>query len=95
MTAALGSGLPTGTAHFHAMTPPNYNGSFGGMFPGPLYPQQWPGMPSPGGSVVPVGLLGASRVMSYTTMANPGIQTFSSVAHKPENSTSSKTTRTT
>uniref|UniRef100_A0A3P9I1Z8 non-specific serine/threonine protein kinase n=1 Tax=Oryzias latipes TaxID=8090 RepID=A0A3P9I1Z8_ORYLA len=95
MTAALGSGLPTGTAHFHAMTPPNYNSSLGGMFPGPLYPQQWPGRPSPGGSVVPVGLLGASRVMSYTTMANPGIQTFSSVAHKPENSTSSKTARTT
>ncbi|RVE70678.1 hypothetical protein OJAV_G00067440 [Oryzias javanicus] len=92
MTAALGSGLPAARAHLHAMIPPNYRGSFGGMVPGPLYAQQWPGMPSPGGSVVPVGLLGAPRVMSYAAMANPGIQTLSLV--KPENSTS-KTTRTT
>lgn len=93
MTAALSSGLPAARAHLHAMIPPNYRGSFGRMVPGALYAQQWPSMPSPGGSVVPVGLLGAPRVMSYAAMANPGIQTLSLV--KPENSTSSKTTRTT
>uniref|UniRef100_A0A3B4X791 non-specific serine/threonine protein kinase n=1 Tax=Seriola lalandi dorsalis TaxID=1841481 RepID=A0A3B4X791_SERLL len=99
LTAALGPGMPTSLApSSSAMLPPGYllpPGSYGGMVPGPLYPQQWPGMPSPVGSVGPVGLLGAARMMPYATMANPGIQAFPLVMHKPENGPCPKTTRTT
>uniref|UniRef100_A0A3B4T5M5 non-specific serine/threonine protein kinase n=1 Tax=Seriola dumerili TaxID=41447 RepID=A0A3B4T5M5_SERDU len=50
LTAALGPGMPTSLApSSSAMLPPGYllpAGSYGGMVPGPLYPQQWPdGMP--------------------------------------------------
>ncbi|XP_022594782.1 serine/threonine-protein kinase WNK2-like [Seriola dumerili] len=99
LTAALGPGMPTSLApSSSAMLPPGYllpAGSYGGMVPGPLYPQQWPGMPSPVGSVGPVGLLGGARMMPYATMANPGIQAFPLVMHKPENGPCPKTTRTT
>ncbi|XP_071332740.1 serine/threonine-protein kinase WNK2 isoform X7 [Trachinotus anak] len=99
LTAALGPGMPTSLApSSSAMLPPGYllpAGSYGGMVPSPPYPQQWPGMPSPVGSVGPVGLLGAARMMPYATMANPGIQGYPLVMHKPENGPCPKTTRTT
>ncbi|XP_051280214.1 LOW QUALITY PROTEIN: serine/threonine-protein kinase WNK2-like [Dicentrarchus labrax] len=100
LTAALGPGMPTTLApNSSAMLPPGYllpAGSYGGMVPGPLYPQQWPGMPSPVGSVGPVGLLGAARMMPYATMANPGIKAYPTmVMHDPESGPCPKTTRTT
>ncbi|XP_036959497.1 serine/threonine-protein kinase WNK2-like isoform X8 [Acanthopagrus latus] len=99
LTAALGPGLPTSLApNSSAMLPPGYlipAGSYGGMVPGPLYSQQWPGMPSPVGSVGPVGLLGAARMMPYATMANAGIKAYPLVMHDPENGPCPKTTRTT
>ncbi|XP_069382724.1 serine/threonine-protein kinase WNK2-like isoform X12 [Paralichthys olivaceus] len=99
LTAALGPGMPTSLAPNSAtMLPPGYllpTGSYGGMVPGPLYSQQWPGVPSPVGSVGPVGLLGAARMMPYNTMANTGIQTFPLITHNPENGPCPKTTRTT
>nr|XP_046253339.1 serine/threonine-protein kinase WNK2-like isoform X3 [Scatophagus argus] len=99
LTAALGPGMPTALGtNTSAMLPPGYllpAGSYGGMVPGPLYPQQWPGMPSPVGSVGPVGLLGAARMMPYATMANPGIKAYPLVMHDPENDHCTKTTRTT
>ncbi|XP_053281354.1 serine/threonine-protein kinase WNK2 isoform X3 [Pleuronectes platessa] len=98
MTAALGPGMPTSLApHSAAMLPPGYlqpNGSYGGMVPGPVYSQQWPGVPSPVGSVGPLGLLGAARMMPYNTMANPRIQSFPLTMHNPKNGTSPKTART-
>ncbi|XP_049438002.1 serine/threonine-protein kinase WNK2 isoform X4 [Epinephelus fuscoguttatus] len=99
LTAALGPGMPPALApNSSAVLSPGYllpAGSYGGMVPGPLYPQQWPGMPSPVGSVGPVGVLGAARVMPYAAMANPGIQAYPLVMHDPENSPCPKTTRTT
>ncbi|KAM4562948.1 serine/threonine-protein kinase WNK2 isoform 2-T2 [Odontesthes bonariensis] len=99
MTAALSPSMPATLApNSSPMLPPGYlvpAGTYGGMVPGPPYPQQWPGMPSPVGSSVPVGLLGAPRVMPYATMANPGIQAFPLVMHNPKNGSSPKTTRTT
>ncbi|XP_047437657.1 serine/threonine-protein kinase WNK2 isoform X7 [Mugil cephalus] len=99
LTAALGPGLPaTLSPNSSSMLPPGYllpSGSYGRMAPGPLYPQQWPGMRSPVGSVVPVGLLGAARMMPYGTMTNPGIQAYPLAMHSPENGPSPKTTRTT
>ncbi|XP_070696147.1 serine/threonine-protein kinase WNK2 [Pempheris klunzingeri] len=99
LTAALGPGMPTALApNSSAMLPPGYllpAGSYGRMVPGPLYPQQWSGMPSPVGSMGPVGLLGAARMMPYATMANPGIQAYPLVMHEPENGPCPKTTRTT
>ncbi|XP_041858985.1 serine/threonine-protein kinase WNK2-like isoform X2 [Melanotaenia boesemani] len=99
MTAALSPGMPAALAPNSSTTlPPGYLvpvGSYGGMVPGPLYPQQWPGLPSPVGSVVPIGLLGAPRAMPYATVANPGIRAFPLVMHNPENAPFPKTTRTT
>ncbi|XP_031172716.1 serine/threonine-protein kinase WNK2-like isoform X6 [Sander lucioperca] len=99
LTAALGPGMPTTLApNSSTMLPPGYllpAGSYGGMVPGPLYPQQWPGMPSPVGSVGPVGLLGAARMMPYATMANAGIQAYPLVMPDSENGPCPKTTRTT
>ncbi|XP_073326232.1 serine/threonine-protein kinase WNK2 isoform X2 [Pagrus major] len=99
LTAALGPGLPTTLApNSSAMLSPGYlmpAGSYGGMVPGPLYSQQWPGMPSPVGPVGPVGLLGAARMMPYATMASPGIKAYPLVMHEPENGPCPKTTRTT
>ncbi|XP_035513022.1 serine/threonine-protein kinase WNK2-like isoform X2 [Morone saxatilis] len=100
LTAALGPGMPTTLApNSSAMLPPGYllpASSYGGMVPGPLYPQQWPGMPSPVGSMGPVGLLGAARMMPYATMANPGIKAYPTmVMHDPESGPCPKTTRTT
>ncbi|XP_039656521.1 serine/threonine-protein kinase WNK2-like isoform X11 [Perca fluviatilis] len=99
LTAALGPGMPTTLApNSSTMLPAGYllpAGSYGGMVPGPLYPQQWPGMPSPVGSVGPVGLLGAARMMPYATMANAGIQAYPLVMPDSENGPCPKTTRTT
>ncbi|XP_018556584.1 serine/threonine-protein kinase WNK2 isoform X4 [Lates calcarifer] len=100
LTAALGPGVPTNLApNSSAMLPPGYllpAGTYSGMVPGPLYPQQWPGLPSPVGSMGPVGLLGAARMMPYATMASPGIQAYPAlVMHNPENGPCPKTTRTT
>uniref|UniRef100_A0A3P8TDX7 non-specific serine/threonine protein kinase n=1 Tax=Amphiprion percula TaxID=161767 RepID=A0A3P8TDX7_AMPPE len=64
LTAALGPGMPASLApKSSTMLSPGYLlpvGSYGGMVRGPLYAQQWTGMPSPVGSAVPVGLLGAA-----------------------------------
>ncbi|XP_034551209.1 serine/threonine-protein kinase WNK2-like isoform X3 [Notolabrus celidotus] len=99
LTAALGPGMPTTLApNSSAMLPPGYLspvGSYGGMVPGPHYPQQWSGLPSPVGSVGPVGLLGATRNIPYGTMANPGIQNYPRALHDPETGPCLKTTRTT
>nr|XP_033484319.1 serine/threonine-protein kinase WNK2 isoform X1 [Epinephelus lanceolatus] len=99
LTAALGPGMPPVLApNSSAVLSPGYllpAGSYGGMVPGPIYPQQWPGMPSPVGSVGPVGVLGAATMMPYAAMANPGIQAYPLVMHDPENSPCPKTTRTT
>ncbi|XP_078026052.1 serine/threonine-protein kinase WNK2 isoform X9 [Epinephelus lanceolatus] len=99
LTAALGPGMPPVLApNSSAVLSPGYllpAGSYGGMVPGPFYPQQWPGMPSPVGSVGPVGVLGAATMMPYAAMANPGIQAYPLVMHDPENSPCPKTTRTT
>ncbi|XP_067383752.1 serine/threonine-protein kinase WNK2-like isoform X11 [Channa argus] len=99
LTATLGPRMPTNlTPSSSAMLPPGYllpAGSCVGMVPGPLYPQPWHSIPSPVGSVGPVALLGAARMMPYATMANPGIQAFPLVMHNPENSPCPKTTRTT
>ncbi|XP_013888011.1 serine/threonine-protein kinase WNK2 isoform X11 [Austrofundulus limnaeus] len=96
---ALGPGLPAALAPNASMVLPSGflvpAGSYGGMAPMSLYPQQWAGVTSPVGSVVPVGMLGAPRVIPYSTMANPGIQAFPFVMHNPETSQSSKTARTT
>ncbi|XP_034447169.1 serine/threonine-protein kinase WNK2-like isoform X3 [Hippoglossus hippoglossus] len=98
MTAALGPGMPTSLApNSAAMLPPGYllpNGSYSGMVPGPVYSQQWPGVPSPVGSVGPVGLLGAARMMPYNKMANPGIQSIPLNMHNPENGPCPETART-
>ncbi|KAM3617467.1 uncharacterized protein V6R79_006584 [Siganus canaliculatus] len=100
MTAALGPGMPSTLAPSSSpMLPPGYllpaAGSYGGMVPGPLYPQQWPGMSNPLGTMGPVGLLGAARMMPYASMANPGIKASPLVMHSPENGPCPKTTRTT
>ncbi|XP_065817318.1 serine/threonine-protein kinase WNK2 isoform X3 [Labrus bergylta] len=99
LTAALGPGLPTTLApNSSAMLPPGYlspAGSYGGMVPGPLYPPQWPGLPSPVGTVGPVGSLGAGGNMPFGTMANPGIQAYPLVMHDSETGPCLKTTRTT
>ncbi|KAM6982272.1 serine/threonine-protein kinase WNK2 isoform 2-T2 [Tautogolabrus adspersus] len=99
LTAALGPGMPTTLApNSSAMLPPGYlspAGSYGGMVPGPLYPPQWPGLPSPVGTVGPVGLLGAGGNMPFGTMANPGIQAYPLVMHDSETGPCLKTTRTT
>uniref|UniRef100_A0A672YHA0 non-specific serine/threonine protein kinase n=1 Tax=Sphaeramia orbicularis TaxID=375764 RepID=A0A672YHA0_9TELE len=99
LTSTLGPGMPKALApNASAVPPPGYllpSGSYGGMVPNPLYPPQWPGLPSPVGSVGPVGLLGAARMMPYVTMANPGIQAYPLVMHNAENGACPKTTRTT
>ncbi|XP_034393757.1 serine/threonine-protein kinase WNK2 isoform X2 [Cyclopterus lumpus] len=88
LTAALGPGGPPASPapNSAATLPAGYHlpaGSCGGMAPGPLYPQQWPGMPSP------VGPKGPARMTPYATMANPGLR-----AH-PDSGPRPKTTRTT
>ncbi|XP_034731402.1 serine/threonine-protein kinase WNK2 isoform X9 [Etheostoma cragini] len=104
LTAALRPGMPTTLApNSSTVLPPGYllpAGSYGGMVPGPLYPQQWPGMPRPGmpspvGSVGPVGLVGAARMMPYATMANAGIQAYPLVTPDSQNGPCPKPTRTT
>lgn len=89
LTAALGPGTPSNLAPNSAALPPGY-----GMAPGPLYPQQWSGMPSPVGSGGPVGLLGAARTMPYVPTANQGNQAYN-LMHEPENGHCPKTARTT
>lgn len=99
LTAALGPRIPATLSSNSSTAPsPGYlvpAGSYAGMVPGPLYPQRWPSLPSPVGSVVPVGLLGAARMIPYGTMANPQIQAYPLVIHSPENGPCPKTTRTT
>ncbi|KAI4824325.1 hypothetical protein KUCAC02_012848, partial [Chaenocephalus aceratus] len=86
LTAALGPGTPSNLAPNSAALPPGY-----GMAPGPLYPQQWSGMPSPVGSGGPVGLLGAARTMPYVPTANQAYN----LMHEPENGHCPNTARTT
>ncbi|KAM3871770.1 serine/threonine-protein kinase WNK2 [Diretmus argenteus] len=99
LTAALGPGMPTALGpNSSTMFPPGYRlpgGSYGGVVPGPLYTQKWPGMPSPVGSMGPVGLLGTAAVMPYATIANPGVQAYPLAMHNPENGSCPNTTRTT
>ncbi|XP_035597229.1 serine/threonine-protein kinase WNK2-like isoform X8 [Oncorhynchus keta] len=83
LTAALGPAMPTAlSSNPSAMLQPGYMvpaGPYGGVVPGPLYPQQWSGMPSP------VGMMGAAGGMPYPTMANPGVQAYPLTLHSPEN----------
>ncbi|XP_076022468.1 serine/threonine-protein kinase WNK2 isoform X3 [Genypterus blacodes] len=91
LTAALGPSMPTTLGpSAPALLPPGYPlpaGSYGGMVPGPLYPQHWPSTPStpsPVGSLSPVGLFGAAGMMPYATIVNPGIQAYPLIMHNPE-----------
>ncbi|XP_045063167.1 serine/threonine-protein kinase WNK2 isoform X7 [Coregonus clupeaformis] len=90
LTAALGSAMPTAlSSKPSAMLQPGYMvpaGPYGGVVPGPLYPQQWSGMPSP------VGMMGAAGGMPYPTMANPGVQAYPLTLHSPENVPNTRTT---
>ncbi|XP_029912055.1 serine/threonine-protein kinase WNK2 isoform X3 [Myripristis murdjan] len=99
LTAALGPGmLPALGPNSSAMLPPGYllpAGPYGGMVPGPLYPQQWSGLPSPVGSMGPGGLLGTAGMMPYPAMASAGVPAFPLIMHSSENGPCSKTTRTT
>lgn len=90
--------LTTNTAPISAVFPTRYlfsAGSYSRMVPGPLYPQQWPGMPSPTGSSGTVGPLGAGRVMPFTAMANPRLKCYPLVMCDTENGPCPKNTRTT
>lgn len=91
--------LTTNTApSISAVFPPGYlfsAGSYSRMVPGPLYPQQWPGMPSPTGSSGTVGLLGAGRVMPFAAMANPRLKSYPLVMYDTESGPCPKNTRTT
>ena len=76
------------------MFPPGYTmpvGHVGGPLPGPLYAQQWPGMPSPVGAV---GLLGVAGGMSYVAIATPTVQAFPLMLHTPENAVCTNSNRT-
>ncbi|KAM9430644.1 serine/threonine-protein kinase WNK2 isoform 6-T6 [Salvelinus alpinus] len=90
LTAALGPAMPTAlSSNPSAMLQPGYMvpaGPYGGVVPGPLYPQQWSGMPSP------VGMMGAAGGMPYPTMANPGVQAYPLTLHSPENVPNTRTT---
>uniref|UniRef100_A0A674C0J6 non-specific serine/threonine protein kinase n=1 Tax=Salmo trutta TaxID=8032 RepID=A0A674C0J6_SALTR len=90
LTAALGPAMPTAlSSNPSAMLQPGYMvpaGPYGGVVPGPLYPQQWSGMPSP------VGMMGAAGGMPYPTMANPGVQAYPLTLHSPKNVPNTRTT---
>ena len=66
-------------------------GHAGGPLPGPLYAQQWSGMPSPVGAV---GLLGVAGVMPYVAIATPTVQAFPLILHNPENAVCTNSNRT-
>ncbi|XP_039530738.1 serine/threonine-protein kinase WNK2 isoform X2 [Pimephales promelas] len=51
---------------------------FAGMMPAPVYPHQWPGLPSP------VGMFGTAVMVPYPTMASPALQTFPLVVKSPD-----------
>lgn len=99
MSAALNPRTATNAApSSSAMLPPGYlfsTGSYSRMVTGPLYPQQWPSMPSPTGSLGPVGLLGAGRAMPFAAMANPRLKSYPLVLCDTENGPCPKNTRTT
>uniref|UniRef100_A0A8K9XAC2 non-specific serine/threonine protein kinase n=1 Tax=Oncorhynchus mykiss TaxID=8022 RepID=A0A8K9XAC2_ONCMY len=86
----VGLAMPTDLgSNPSAMLQPGYlvpAGPYGGVVPGPLYPQQWSGMPSP------VGMIGAAGGMPYPTMANPGLQAYPLTLHSPENGPNTRTT---
>lgn len=86
--------LTTNTAPtISAVFPPGYlssAGSYSRMVPGPLYPQQWPSMPSPTGSSGTVG-----RMMPFAAMANPRLKSYPLVTCDTENGPCLKNTRTT
>ncbi|XP_045549011.1 serine/threonine-protein kinase WNK2 isoform X9 [Salmo salar] len=87
---AVGLAVPTDLgSNPSAMLQPGYlitAGPYGGIVPGPLYPQQWSGMPSP------VGRMGAAGGMPYPTMANPELQAYPLTLHSPENGPNTRTT---
>ncbi|XP_041711814.2 serine/threonine-protein kinase WNK2 isoform X3 [Coregonus clupeaformis] len=87
---AVGPAMPTDLgSNPSAMLQPGYlvpAGPFGGVVPGPLYPQQWSSMSSP------VGMMGATGGMPYPTMANPGLQAYPLTLHSPENGLNTRTT---
>lgn len=99
LTSTLSPHMATNAApSASAMFPPGYlfsAGSYSRMVPGPLYPQQWPGMPSPTGSLGPVGLVGAGRVLPFAAMANPRLESYPLVMCDTENGPCPKNTRTT
>ncbi|XP_064812745.1 serine/threonine-protein kinase WNK2-like isoform X4 [Oncorhynchus masou masou] len=86
----VGLAMPTDLgSNPSAMLQPGYlvpAGPYGGVVPGPLYPQQWSGMPSP------VGMIGTAGGMPYPTMANPGLQAYPLTLHSPENGPNTRTT---
>nr|XP_046190712.1 serine/threonine-protein kinase WNK2-like isoform X4 [Oncorhynchus gorbuscha] len=86
----VGLAMPTDLgSNPSAMLQPGYlvpAGPYGGVVPGPLYPQQWSGMPSA------VGMIGAVGGMPYPTMANPGLQAYPLTLHSPENGPNTRTT---
>uniref|UniRef100_A0A8C7GLI6 non-specific serine/threonine protein kinase n=1 Tax=Oncorhynchus kisutch TaxID=8019 RepID=A0A8C7GLI6_ONCKI len=86
----VGLAMPTDLgSNPSAMLQPGYlvpAGPYGGVVPGPLYPQQWSGMPSP------VGMIGAAGGMPYPTRANPGLQAYPLTLHSPENGPNTRTT---
>ncbi|KAM9506167.1 serine/threonine-protein kinase WNK2-like isoform 11-T11 [Salvelinus alpinus] len=87
---AVGLAMPTDLgSNPSAMLQPGYlvpAGPYGGVVTGPLYPQQWSGMPSP------VGMMGSAEGMPYPTMANPGLQAYPLTLHSPENGPNTRTT---
>ncbi|XP_029579529.1 serine/threonine-protein kinase WNK2 isoform X5 [Salmo trutta] len=87
---AVGLAVPTDLgSNPSARLQPGYlipAGPYGGVVPGPLYPQQWSGMPSP------VGRMGAAGGMPYPTMANSELQAYPLTLHSPENGPNTRTT---
>ncbi|XP_055788017.1 serine/threonine-protein kinase WNK2-like isoform X9 [Salvelinus fontinalis] len=87
---AVGLAMPTDLgSNPSAMLQPGYlvpAGPYGGVVTGPLYPQQWSGMPSP------VGMMGSAEGMPYPTMANPGLQAYPLTLLSPENGPNTRTT---
>lgn len=60
--------------------------------PGPLYSQQWAGVPC---VPSPTGLLGIGRMMPFAAMASPGVKAYPLVMHDVEHDPRSNTSRTT
>ncbi|XP_059900237.1 serine/threonine-protein kinase WNK2-like isoform X9 [Gadus macrocephalus] len=94
LSTALCPPRPTALGPSASVFPPGYImpvGHVGGPLPGPIYTQQWSGMPSPVGAV---GLLGVAGVMPYVTIATPTVQAFPLILHHPDNAVCTNSNRT-